>query len=346
MALRSKKRKVKVVTLRSPPPGRYKRILQSLQNIAQASLVTGTVVPSMHLSLNLNTTIAYGILAWKCLGRTGPAIVDIVASPAALFRRRSNLVVDFRTPYPLELTWLGHRTLASLAGAFERIVGGLEMVFAANERMALLCSDLGAQRVHVIPNYPTRGFKPNVPSDKWRVQHGLAPEAKIALFTGGVRLREIYGLDLLLASWRMVEDLEPSCVLVILGDTELEYMGQAVARMGIRRLRLPGRVDLQGLANWVNCADLCLAPRTPGFPSAFYDDKDSTKISEYAALEKPILASGYAPSAQYLLVDPTLDAFSEGIVKGLEGKIEPARPHYWEENERTMLSLLEDLWFR
>jgi len=91
---------------------------------------------------------------------------------------------------------------------------------------------------------------------------------------------------------------------------------------------------------------VCLAPRTPGFPKRFYDDKDSTKISEYAALEKPIVAAGYAPSSQYLLVDQTPRAFAEGIMKGLDGKITPPKPHHWEENEPWMLTWLEDFWFR
>jgi hypothetical protein len=98
------------------------------------------------------------------------------------------------------------------------------------------------------------------------------------------------------------------------------------------------------VANWINGADLCVAPRTPGFSAAFYNDKDSTKISEYAAFKKPIVATCYSPSEQYLLVSPNPVEFAEGILKGIEGKINPSKPHFWEENELKLLRLLNNFW--
>ncbi len=335
-----------LITVRSPLPARYSKILHSISKIAQVHPITGTLIPTVHLRMKIETVLAFAVLLGKSFKRAGPAIVDNVALQSALLRSKKKLVVDFRTPFPLELAWLGHRSLASLARAFEKVLQDLSFVIAANERMALLCKELGAIFVQVIPNYPPRSFKPTVESEGWKIEFGLVPEDRVVLFTGGVRLREIYGLDLLLNSWRLVENLEPSCVLVILGDDSINYILRRRRSINIRRLLLPGRVSLSDVVNWINCADVCLAPRTPGFPQHFYNDKDSTKISEYAALEKPIVATGYAPSSQYLLVHQTPEAFAEGIVKGLNGRITRPKPHYWEENESLMLNLLEDFWFR
>jgi len=344
--LKSNERQVDLITIRSPLPVRYGKILYSISKIAQVHLITGTLIPTVHLRMKIDTVLAYAVLLGKSFKRVGPAIMDNVALHSALLRSKKDLVVDFRTPFPLELAWLGHRSLASLARAFEKVLQDLNLVFAANERMALLCKELGAVSVQVIPNYPTRSFKPTVESEKWKIEHGLVPEDRVVMFTGGVRLREIYGLDLLLESWKLVENFEHSCVLVILGDDSINYIKRRMRSMNIWRLLLPGRVSLNDVANWINCADVCLAPRTQGYPHHFYDDKDSTKISEYVALEKPIVATGYAPSNQYLLVDQTPEALAEGIMKGLNGRITPPKPHYWEENESLMLSLLEDFWFR
>lgn len=340
------KRQVDLVAIRTPLPLRYRKFFQSISKIAHVHLITGTLVPTIHLGMNVSTVLAYTMLFFKPVRKLRPTLMDINASVYTLLRSRRDLIVDFRTPLSLELAWLGHRNLASLAKRMEKNIQD-RLAIAANNRMASVCKELGAVSVLVIPNYPTRDFKPTVKPEKWKVIHNLAPDGCVVLFAGcktGWRFESIYGLDLLLQSWRLVER-SADADLVILGDAPFDYVHEKMRSLNIRRLLLPGRVSLNDVANWINCADVCLAPRTPGFPQHFYDDKDSTKISEYVALEKPIVAAGYAPSSQYLLVSQDPEAFAEGIMKGLNGKINPPKPHYWEENEPTMLKLLEDFWF-
>lgn len=345
--MKSDKRQVDLVTIRTPVPPRYKKLSRSIRKIAQVYLRTGFFIPTARsLGMNVSTVLAYATLFCKSFRRSRPAIVDIHASVYMLLSRNRNMVVDFRTPFPLELEWFGYRNLASLARRMEKTIQN-RLVIAANERMASLCKELGAVSVQVLPNYPTRDFKATVKPEKWKTMHGLDPEGHAVLFTSSKirsRLRSIYGLDLLLESWKLVEQ-SADAVLVILADPD-EYLYMRMQSLGIRHLVLPGTASYCGVANWVNCADVCVAPRTPGFPKNFYDDKDSTKISEYAAFRKPIVAAGYAPSSQYLLVDQTPEALAEGIMKGLNGRITPPKPHYWEENESLMLSFLEDFWFR
>lgn len=336
--------KVEIVTIRNPPPGRYNRILNTVNKVFPAKLVTGTVVPTAHLSMGSVTQLGYTVLILKSLGRIQPAIVDIVASPAAAVRKKSRLVLDFRTPYPLELNWLRHDFLSALATTLQNVIKTCSLVFAANEQMAKLCMRLGAHEVHVLPNYPTKHIMSDIGTDGWKEQYELRRQKQIALFTGGARLREIYGLDLLLESWKKVEEERVSCFLVILGDKEVDYIRRMIKTLELRRVVVPGRVSLNEVVKWISCADVCLAPRTPGFPSHLYSDKDSTKISEYAALGKPIVATRYCPSSQYRLVEADPEAFAEGILAGLEGKIPRATPHFWEENESMMLKLLTEFW--
>jgi glycosyltransferase involved in cell wall biosynthesis len=340
------KRQVDLITIRSPTPIRYRKMLSSVSKMARVNLITGTLIPTVHLKMNVGTILSYASLLGKSFYRLGPAIIDVNAMACALLKNKERLVVDFRTPFPLELRWLGHANLASLARVFEKTLQNVRLVIAANERMALLCRELGARSVRVIPNYPPRGFKPTLEPEKWKAKHGLQQDADVVLFTGGERLREIYGLDLLLESWKLVENSGKRCFLVILGDDSVDHITTRVRSLALQRIVLPGRVNVSDVANWINCSRVCVAPRTPGFPKDLYNDKDSTKISEYAALRKPIVAAGYSPSGQYLLVGQTSDTLAEGIMKGLDGKVNPPEPHYWEENEPEMLSFLEDFWFR
>lgn len=337
-------KRVGLITIRSPPPPRYDKILKSISKVAHVQLVTGTLFPTIHLRMNAGTVLAYLALSGKSIRWKRPALLDVVAAPCVLLGDKNSLVVDFRTPFPSELEWLGHRFLASLARTFEKTLKSVNLAFAANEKMALMCKELGVKSVQVIPNYPTRNFRPTIKPEEWKTMQGLRATDRIVLFTGGERLREIYGLDLLLDCWKSVEAADPS-YLVILGDDSLCYIREKSRLLKIKHVLLPGRVNIGDVANWINCADVCLAPRTPGFPQHFYDDKDSTKISEYAALRKPIVAAGYSSSNQYLLVDQTPEALAEGILKGLNEKIDLPTPHFWEENEPIMLSLLEHFWF-
>lgn len=341
----TKSRQVNLVTLRFPTPARYSKMYGSLRKRFDAKLLTGTVVPTIHLRLNMGTVWSYVSLFGQLLRNGKPAVIDINALTSARLNLRNNVVVDFRTPLSLELNWLGHGLLATIARTNERILKNVGLVTAANEHMAKYCSDLGAKNVQIIPNYPKKDFKPSILSKQWRAKNNLSQHEPVVLFTGGVRVKEIYGAGMLLESWKLIEKSTDSATLVILGDDSIDYIKQKSKALNLKRLILPGLVKTKDVANWINCADVCIAPRTPGFSDAYYNDKDSTKISEYAALEKPIVATSYAPSEQYLLVDPTPAAFAEGIMKGLDGKIKRSKAHFWEENEFRLLQSLEDFWF-
>ncbi len=337
------KPEVNLVTLRNPTPARYSKMFNSLKKRFKANLVTGTLVPTIHLNMGVGTAFSYLSLFGKSLYNTKRTIVDINALSSARLQIRKNLIVDFRTPFSYELNWLGHGLLSTLAKTNENALKNVGMVIAANERMAEYCASLGAQKIVEIPNYPTKDFKPSIDPSEWKIKNGISK--KLVLFTGGVRLREIYGLDMLLESWSIVEKNSDDAVLVILGDEAIDYIKSKCRFYDLKNIILPGIVSKKNVANWINCADLCLAPRTPGFSDYFYNFKDSTKISEYAALKKPVVAACYAPSNQYLLVEASPITFAEGIFKGLDGKIPSSEAHFWEENEQHLLDSIERFWF-
>jgi hypothetical protein len=340
------KRNVNLLTIRTPLPVRYRKMERSIGKIANVKSVTGTIFPTIHLRMKVDTVLASTFLVAKSLTLSGPRIVDSVALFTSILRHEKKLVVDFRTPFPIELSYLGHNLLSSIAQRFEKTIRDSELVFAANKHMGLLCEKLGAKMVHVVPNYPTKDFAPTQASEQWKSKNGLTSNEHVALFTGGVRVKEIYGLDLLLESWKIVERIDSKARLIILGEDSIDYAKEKIASLNIKRCLLKGQVKTTEIANWINSADVCLAPRTPGFPKYLYDSCDSTKIAEYAALRRPIVASGYAPSRQYLLVEQEKNDFANGIIKGFEGKINVPEAHFWEENESKMLQILEEFWFK
>jgi glycosyltransferase involved in cell wall biosynthesis len=337
--------RVDLATLRSPSPARYNKMFKSLKKAFRVNLITGTIVPTIHLRMNIETAVSYSSLFSKLTLSSTPTIIDVNALLCANLRQRKNMVVDFRTPFSYEMKWLGHSVLSSMARILENTLRNVGLITAANELMAKYCTQIGAKNVKIIPNYPTSDFKATIETNKWKTLQNLPLNREVVLFSGGVRLKEIYGLDLLLESWKLVENSLEAPTLVILGDERIDYIKKKAQTLMIKNLVLPGQVSVKKVANWINCADLCVAPRTPGFSDAFYNDKDSTKISEYAAFRKPIVATSYAPSEQYLLVQPNSISFSEGIIKGLSGSINPSKPHFWEENETTLLRSLNTFWF-
>lgn len=340
------KEPVNLVTIRTPMPVRYTKMVASISKMVPVQTVTGTLIKTGQLHMNVGTVLSFVNLFAKSFTHFGPSIIDINALSCMSLKSKKKTVVDFRTPFPVELRWLGHKTLSTIAQSVENSLKDVDFVTASNELMAAYCYSLGAKKVQVVPNYPSKDFKATVENQEWRIIKKIPSDAKIAIFTGGVRLREIYGIDMLIETWKMIEQSEDHAYLIILGNDSIDYIKEKIKKENLKHVILPGKVSNSELANWINCADVCLAPRTPGFPSSFYNDKDSTKISEYAALKKPIIATGYEHSNQYLLTNQNFKEFGEGILKGFEGQVAPAVPHYWEENESGFLNSLAEFWFK
>lgn len=285
-------------------------------------------------------------LGLKSLITDTPILLDVLAGvffPSHL----KNYVLDYATPYALELDWLGYHTLSKIVAKQEQcLVKNAVSVLVPNELLEKHARSMGATNVTIVPNYPNYYFRSTTAQKDFRKSVEIPDNSKVAVFTAAGRLEEIYGLTLLLQSWKIVEENHDDSILVIVGpkpdsDVPKSKIISRAKDMQIRNLRVTGWVSNEQLPNWVNIADVCLAPRTVGFPVEWYNDKDSTKLSEYAALAKPIVATGYSFSDQYLLVDQSPEAFADGIMKAFEGRIGTSKPHYWEDTEPLLLKSIE-----
>ena len=257
---------------------------------------------------------------------------DILISP---FWKRGRYLLDYHCPVDVELRWLGMDSLAILSRLLmPRAIQQAVVVLAANHRMLKYASRQGRiRRGYVIPDFPLSKSKLNISSESARKKLGIAEDAPMALFVGAGRLREIYGIELLIKSWLVASKRIPRSQLFIVGNTEGIGLDQeTVERLGDRGLHLIGRVPHKEVFYWIAASDVCLSQRTPGFPSEFYDRYDSLKISEYALYQKPIVVAGYSDCPDYLSAKRTVKSYSEAIVAAFKGGAPVPIPHTWEEN--------------
>jgi len=259
-------------------------------------------------------------------------------------------IIDYPTPVHEELPYMRMGYLSKFSLIAERtIISKSKLIIVPNEPLKRLVLSYGAQNVIKIPNYPPKSFKPTVDAEEFKEKLGLTGYDKIAIFVGRWRLREIYGLDLLIESWKYVESEVPDSLLIIVGpskrakDFTKNKLERYLEKRGISNYIVTGEVNYKELPNWINIADVCLAPRTSTFPKSWYNDEDSTKISEYAALRKPIVATNYLPSKRYYLTQPNPKAFANGILKAFMGLIPKPEPKFWEENIPKLIRSILDI---
>lgn len=342
---RSKVQRICFVTHR-PTGVEQHRFISSLSKVSDVEIIkpwfySDHSVYFISLKRDTKTLLTFASLILQTLPTRDPIFldsIDVLVFPCLT----KKVILEFSTPLHIEMEWLGYKTLCKLARRMSKlIIKKSILVICANQVMRKYCIDLGAKQTCIVPNYPKKDFRATVNVETWRGIHGIPINSKVAIFVSGGRMREIYGLDLLLQSWKLVERCKENVMLIIIGPAPFEWLRNYVRKLGLDSIRPMGVQNHKNIPNWINASDVCLAPRTPGFPSDWYNDKDSTKISEYAALRKPIVAAGYLPSNQYLLVDRTPEALAEGILRAFDGKVKPAEPHFWEENEDRLLKAVK-----
>jgi glycosyltransferase involved in cell wall biosynthesis len=296
------------------------------------------------LGKNLSSFLKLFKLTLASTARVGQGIkiVDVIDSGFFPSPIEKKVVLLFGTPMHPEMQWLRYPKFAVKYVKFAQdlLIKKAQLVIAYNEMMGEYCEEVGAHEVIMCPNYPLKNFKPATSKNAFIASSKIPKNTKIALFVAGGRMLEIYGLELLTKAWSLVEKKLRDVCLVIVGPAPTFWIKQSVEKLGIKHLFVVSPVPYSSLPNWINVADVCLAPRTPGFPVEFYNDKDSTKINEYAALSKPIVACGYSPSPRYLVVPQTPHGLAEGILKAFAGEVRPATPHYWEENESLIIDTI------
>ena len=183
----------------------------------------------------------------------------------------NSVALEYSTCLPMELKWLKYpRVLVEHARRMESIaLSGSLLVITPNELLKNYARTRGAKEVCLMPNYPLRSFAPRFTSALWRRKHGIEAEVKVALFMAGGHMKEIYGLDLLLESWKKVEPARSDSLLVIIGPAGRVDLDLLLHKLGLRNVRATGTISHDELPDWVQIADCCLAPLPLAFQQHF-----------------------------------------------------------------------------
>ncbi|MHA2063771.1 MAG: glycosyltransferase [Candidatus Thorarchaeota archaeon] len=290
---------------------------------------------SSRLTLSLKSASSMMALGVAALGRCCPLHLDGIDVFIHPFIRRSRFLHDYHVPLVPELKWLGLHSLAAIAHALlPDSLRRAKVIISPNMQMLKHAANYAKiDEFYIIPNYPPQSFYSDTSCEKARAALDIPDDRPIAVFVGGTRLREIYGIDLLLRTWLAVKRKKSDALLYVLGPSSaLNYSGPLVMNLKRKGIIFTGPVKHSSIPTWIAATDLCLSQRTPGFPMRFYNIHDSIKLSEYALFEKPIVAAGYLPGEDYIHAETNVDSYSSAILSGFAGEAPKPTPHTWEEN--------------
>ncbi len=251
-------------------------------------------------------------------------VPDILAIPILAAGRA--IVYDVRSPWGEELRFLRKSSmLALIAEAIEKYVTRkADVVVCVNRVLAARARAWGAREVYVVPNRPTAGFKPTLTREELRRIAGIPPDAKLAVYAGNIS--EIEGASILKRCIKAIAAHE-GMYLAIVGDGDgLSELRREAERQATSRVLLTGRVPREDVANWINAADLCLAPRPKSKIDFYYTPESVWKIGEYLALGKPVLATdirGFRGSS-YPVITASEEEYPKKLIELLRSPPEPA----------------------
>lgn len=257
---------------------------------------------------------------------------DFIHLPALV--KGGKVVYDYRSNYSDKLK-LSYPYISRYAAKVEEMLAKrADTVLTVNDIIATRLMRRTNKAVHVVPNYPSRGFRPDRDPNEVRTTYGFSASGLI-VFVGN--LTDTYDFDLLLASSERLPNLE----FWIVGSGKMEARLRA---KGPGNVKFLGKVPHEQVPNFIGAADVCVAPLRAYQRDIVHNDQDVWKINEYAALGKPIVATNLAPSQQYELVKSDVGEFSEAIRRACQGEVEPAEPRFWEDiSELALLRAYEGL---
>ncbi|UCC58381.1 MAG: glycosyltransferase [Candidatus Bathyarchaeum sp.] len=251
---------------------------------------------------------------------------DILAIPLVLRRRK--YLLEYRSPWSIEVEdEFGKGPWVRPAAIIENIaLRNALAITLTTSKLLKRVSGFG-KPTFVIPNFSTKNFEASISADDFRKKYGVKRGEKIVLFVG--KLTHVEGADLLPGIIEQVLK-KVNCVFWIVGDgPSLPFLKTFEAKFG-NKIKLFGWIPHEEVSNFVNAADVCLAPRHTSKYSQFYNEEGLHKIAEYMFFGKPIVACGIAESSQYLLVKE--NDISEGTIRALKGETPVSTPKTWEEH--------------
>ena len=262
-----------------------------------------------------------GVAAWRGHRRRSYAVAQVHTLPdflvlAALPLRLAGVpvVLDLHEAMP-EFFRSRFRPLANplvhaVLVAQERMAIRLaDAVITVNHALAdrLVRSGVPAAKITVVLNAPALArFDP----DRHERRAFMADGVLRLVYAGA--LTPIYELDVLLEAIALLAKQRPDLRLELdlygRGDLR-EALGRQAERLGIAdRVHLRGRIPLEAVAAAIARADVGVAPTRR---DAFTDVSLSTKIFEYAVMDKPVVASRLPTVERYFPLD-TLATYAPG----------------------------------
>jgi glycosyltransferase involved in cell wall biosynthesis len=192
----------------------------------------------------------------------------------------------FRSRFPGASNPVAHRLLQVQERAS---IGLASAVITVNPAMAERLAGLGVPRekIHVVPNTPALArFDPAA-----NPRRAFAEDGTIRLVYGGA-LTPTYELDVAIDALGRLRTTRPDLDLRLeiygRGDAEPAWRERATALGIADRVAFHGRIAIEEMPAAIAAADIGLAPTRR---DRFTDVSLSTKIFEYAAMGKPVVAT-------------------------------------------------------
>ncbi|MHA1755559.1 MAG: hypothetical protein ACTSVV_02230 [Promethearchaeota archaeon] len=313
-------------------PSNASRLKNEFNSLKKNNLQVDVVFPkfkSRKMGKILSAFIRYAIFSLQELFSTAD-IIHVFNFPdfahfGILLKRNKKIIYDLRTPYALFMKYMPKLSKFSyLAHLIEtKIIQKADLVFAANRYFVEYAKRKGAKKIILLPNYPHSNFKPRYSKDKWKNKFKIPLNKKILLYVGD--LAKFDGKNI----FKILELDFPELILIAIGFNSKELKNKIPKKLKDRILIFDTR-PYNEMPDWINISDICLAMiiKSKGLVS---NDEDIWKISEYAALKKPIIVSGLMPSSKYRLIKNDEDSLRNAIKNALEGKHVFDNVKYWEE---------------
>lgn len=256
---------------------------------------------------------------------------DVVATP--LIIRRRKYIYDFRSVWSNEIrAEFGPGLWVFLARVLERLSMKNAKIIVLNTDTLAGDAEPFGKPLLLVPNYPSNNFKATVHRSKFRETHGVKADTKVVLYVG--RLSRVEGADRFPEILRELKKHREIKIWIV-GAGPLESLIKRLEETYPKTLKFFGWQPYEMIPNFINAADVCIAPRHADHNSPYYNEKGVMKISEYMMFKKPIVCSGIAPSSQYLLVKE--EELVDGIMKALIGEAPTPTPKTWEEHAEPKL---------
>ncbi len=221
------------------------------------------------------------------------------------------------------LEHLGTNSLENLTKKLEKkTLYKAESLITITKGLKSLIEDIYGLHCHVVSDAYEPAIFDNLPEKSHaRKLLGIKKGGRLVVFSG-LKLAG-KGADILVRSAKFISDVD---ICVVGGDrAEINFLGRLIEKLGVRNVRLIGRVDQKIVALYLAASDVLVLP----YPSNIRNEIFSSplKLFEYMSCRRPIVATRvgslteilYEKNAIFVLPDDP-EALAKGIEKAFTRK--------------------------